>query len=117
MLFRSDIVALEHHRLPRNRLRRFDVDDRDVANDGIALFRRGEHRRRSGEQGESKNGEQRFHRGDLSYRSSLSLIPSGIQRPRPPRSEERRVGKECVSTVRSRWSPSPKKKTTILPTT
>src|SRR3546814_13162125 len=28
------------------------------------------------------------------------------------RSEERRVGKECVSTCRSRWSPSHKKKTT-----
>src|SRR3546814_12138548 len=26
------------------------------------------------------------------------------------RSEERRVGKECVSTGRSRWSPNPKKK-------
>src|SRR3546814_14800262 len=25
-------------------------------------------------------------------------------------SEERRVGKECVSTCRSRWSPSPEKK-------
>src|SRR3546814_12836047 len=25
----------------------------------------------------------------------------------PYRSEERRVGKECVSTCRSRWSPSP----------
>src|SRR3546814_15656473 len=24
----------------------------------------------------------------------------------PPRSEERRVGKECVSTCRSRWSPA-----------
>src|SRR3546814_19016332 len=28
-----------------------------------------------------------------------------FQLPRPPRSEERRVGKECVSTFRSRWSP------------
>src|SRR3546814_17452563 len=30
-----------------------------------------------------------------------------IMRPAPlqPRSEERRVGKECVSTCRSRWSP------------
>src|SRR3546814_13586383 len=28
------------------------------------------------------------------------------------RSEERRVGKECVSTCRSRWSPYPKKKKT-----
>src|SRR3546814_13119256 len=27
-----------------------------------------------------------------------------------PRSAERRVGKECVSTCRSRWSPSPLKK-------
>src|SRR3546814_1119073 len=26
---------------------------------------------------------------------------------RPDRSEERRVGKECVSTCRSRWSPYP----------
>src|SRR3546814_17585389 len=26
------------------------------------------------------------------------------------RSEERRVGQECVSTCRSRWSPEPKKK-------
>src|SRR3546814_11561970 len=29
-----------------------------------------------------------------------------------PRSEERRVGKECVSTCRSRWSPYHKKKKT-----
>src|SRR3546814_15559231 len=29
---------------------------------------------------------------------------------RPGRSEERRVGKECVSTCRSRWSPSHLKK-------
>src|SRR3546814_18768475 len=30
----------------------------------------------------------------------------------PWRSEERRVGKECVSTGRSRWSPYTSKKTT-----
>src|SRR3546814_15362523 len=30
----------------------------------------------------------------------------------PYRSEERRVGKECVSTCRSRWSPSHSKKNT-----
>ena len=28
-----------------------------------------------------------------------------VQDPLGPRSEERRVGKECVSTCRSRWSP------------
>src|SRR3546814_15146587 len=31
------------------------------------------------------------------------------------RSEERRVGKECVSTFRSRWSPSHSKKKKNLP--
>src|SRR3546814_13213085 len=35
--------------------------------------------------------------------------PGGIDAPAAcdqiPRSEERRVGKECVSTCRSRWSP------------
>src|SRR3546814_12624570 len=47
--------------------------------------------------------------------SPLSVLPfvvamlagMGIQRfiAAKPRSEERRVGKECVSTCRSRWSP------------
>src|SRR3546814_18196728 len=32
----------------------------------------------------------------------------------PDRSEERRVGKECVSTCRSRWSPYHKKKNTTI---
>src|SRR3546814_3020697 len=31
-------------------------------------------------------------------------LPGGVTYP--TRSEERRVGKECVSTFRSRWSPS-----------
>src|SRR3546814_19480942 len=35
-------------------------------------------------------------------RSAAPLVPSDIQRAR---SEARRVGKECVSTCRSRWSP------------
>src|SRR3546814_16825445 len=30
-----------------------------------------------------------------------------IRLAEPGRSEERRVGKECVSTCRSRWSPAP----------
>src|SRR3546814_14230234 len=36
-------------------------------------------------------------------------VPGGIghYRPRPTRSEERRVGQECVSTCRSRLSPYP----------
>src|SRR3546814_17448633 len=38
----------------------------------------------------------------------LPCLPQGRPRRRdgrPERSEERRVGKECVSTCRSRWSP------------
>src|SRR3546814_6525722 len=34
-----------------------------------------------------------------------SLSPILVSRNPSPRSEERRVGKECVSTCRSRWSP------------
>src|SRR3546814_6171174 len=41
--------------------------------------------------------------------SSLQADPSQSRPPasfrKPWRSEERRVGKECVSTCRSRWSP------------
>src|SRR3546814_17077630 len=40
-----------------------------------------------------------------------SYIPSAASTPRRP--EERRVGKECVSTCRSRWSPYHKKKTKL----
>src|SRR3546814_11804486 len=40
-----------------------------------------------------------IHGGALQYGSSASPMYGGA------RSEERRVGKECVSTCRSRWSP------------
>src|SRR3546814_6775396 len=39
------------------------------------------------------------------WRSSSSSRGSPIWKPASRRSEERRVGKECVSTCRSRWSP------------
>src|SRR3546814_16689514 len=38
------------------------------------------------------------------YRDSSGGLLRRIVQPEP-RSEERRVGKECVSTCRSRWSP------------
>src|SRR3546814_2319296 len=38
-------------------------------------------------------------------RTRLSLPTQALLRERGPRSEERRVGKECVSTCRYRWSP------------
>src|SRR3546814_17644185 len=33
------------------------------------------------------------------------LLKAIVDKEKPDRSEERRVGKECVSTCRSRWSP------------
>src|SRR3546814_3629667 len=51
-----------------------------------------------------------FERGGRNINTQFPEIglpnPTGsIQRLEEPRSEERRVGKECVSTCRSRWSP------------
>src|SRR3546814_13499395 len=54
---------------------------------------------------------------DKLYQARIALAGQGLPRAQPPgdsliaalpmgsRSEERRVGKECVSTSRSRWSP------------
>src|SRR3546814_12373335 len=45
----------------------------------------------------------------------VAHLPANPQEERPmtlSRSEERRVGKECVSTCRSRWSPYTSKKNT-----
>src|SRR3546814_1421552 len=48
----------------------------------------------------------------LLYSAAAMTIPENITRLHDgeERSEERRVGKECVSTCRSRWSPYHKKK-------
>src|SRR3546814_18786753 len=44
--------------------------------------------------------------GEVRFNESELLRPLSWRRPRMIfRSEERRVGKECVSTCRSRWSP------------
>src|SRR3546814_179077 len=43
----------------------------------------------------------RYVSDDASFGLDMSLWPANFTR----RSEERRVGKECVSTCRSRWSP------------
>src|SRR3546814_1701108 len=37
--------------------------------------------------------------------SHILIMPHSIDAESNKRSEERRVGKECVSTCRSRWSP------------
>src|SRR3546814_12693206 len=42
---------------------------------------------------------------DLVTADGRRAVSGDGDRLRSPRSEERRVGKECVSTCRSRWSP------------
>src|SRR3546814_19081736 len=60
---------------------------------GGAIFRLGDHASESA--------------GPWSYARAAGAPPVGFSR-----SEERRVGKECVSTCRSRWSPYHSKKQT-----
>src|SRR3546814_9498140 len=43
----------------------------------------------------------------ITIRGEAELQPQQITVPGDPSSEERRVGKACVSTCRSRWSPYP----------
>src|SRR3546814_12613155 len=51
--------------------------------------------------GTDANGERRTLAPDMPAYFHLTRDPQG----RDVRSEERRVGKECVSTCRSRWRP------------
>src|SRR3546814_12363469 len=77
----------------------------------------------------ARRGRQRRRQGRCLCRRSRTVTPrrgpagelpcgvAGIaDRALPGRSEERRVGKECVSTFRSRWSPyhSKQKKTIYI---
>src|SRR3546814_18339760 len=66
------------------------------------------------------DGRERIERGALEERD-LDIAREAMEAQEPalaldpvegrvPRSEERRVGKECVSTCRSRWSPYHSKK-------
>src|SRR3546814_20273734 len=55
-----------------------------------------------------KNAEHVDIQGSLEI-GARQLMKRHVDR-RQPRSEERRVGKECVSTCRSRWSPYHEKK-------
>src|SRR3546814_12479779 len=53
---------------------------------------------------------ERWRKESSPYRSRVQRLVKAAQRRLAdpfcgPRSEERRVGKECVSTCRSRWSP------------
>src|SRR3546814_18720902 len=52
--------------------------------------------------------DDRKDKAMLAYLEAENAYADGVMAPLKPlqdRSEERRVGKECVSTCRSRWSP------------
>src|SRR3546814_12572333 len=81
---------------------RLDVYPHDKANAPVLLFLHG-----GGFVGGDKSGDPLFYgnvgryfatHGFLTILANYRLAPAS-------RSEERRVGKECVSTCRSRWSP------------
>src|SRR3546814_206816 len=62
--------------------------------------------------GEVQNGTVLVRDGRIAAAGANVAVPSGVRTidakgatVTPGRSEERRVGKECVSTCRSRWSP------------
>src|SRR3546814_12388969 len=53
-------------------------------------------------------GDGKLYGIELAYNQPFTFLPSpldGFGAQASVRSEERRVGKECVSTCRSRWSP------------
>src|SRR3546814_12858964 len=77
----------------------------------------------SGEPGQAKNGSQQapagaFAQYDRFSRDTPAWSSSGPSRPPSHiahiRSEERRVGNECVSTCRSRWLTYPYKNNRII---
>src|SRR3546814_17682764 len=54
----------------------------------------------------ASGGVERRFRRPLDRQTQLaSCLAKFVEGAQPLRSEERRVGKECVSTCRSRWSP------------
>src|SRR3546814_11561581 len=60
-------------------------------------------RRRLG--GDAVRGQRRDRCGAIRLQRVDAEIDPRLPRQRRQRSEARRVGKECVSTCRSRWSP------------
>src|SRR3546814_15560316 len=74
----------------------------------------GERRDRGGRGGAPVRGRQGAHPAEQAFVRAADQPDMAVRPLNPPnmamalgRSEERRVGKECVSTCRSRWSPEP----------
>src|SRR3546814_11762520 len=89
-----------------------DVCSSDLVGVGVALAPGEDHLERLGhELVDHVEGvvaqEQRVAAGQATVRRVLVAAALGAVVRDRLRSEERRVGKECVSTCRSRWSPYP----------
>src|SRR3546814_19749292 len=80
----------------------------DVCSSDLATPLRGRGRRRSA--GRARPARPDAARPGPGRRATAARRPR-IARGEPPRSEERRVGKECVGSCRSRWSTYHSKKT------
>src|SRR3546814_12636609 len=65
---------------------------------------------RNGIRAAAHPGADRRDHPDRPGRPASSVAAASAASAAASRSEERRVGKECVSTCRSRWSPYHKKK-------
>src|SRR3546814_14761971 len=82
----------------------------DAAGAAPAAFERAASERSVAGEGElaAASGLHRVLVNDAADAAWISRMPDAVQHhlgDRALRSEERRVGKECVSTCRSRWSP------------
>src|SRR3546814_10992483 len=94
------MLALIDQRDPRHASPDKPLDTFHLAGDGCGNRPiepgRGHPLRPHPDQGKADGGDEAEPQGEPSHPAA---------KRRPTRSEERRVGKECVSTCRSRWSP------------
>src|SRR3546814_1500122 len=81
-----------------------DVCSSDLLGLGAYQVGKGQHRAQGSLAVLPAHGQERHAHLPPSLRRR-SVIDAPDDRLLPGRSEERRVGKECVSTCRSRWSP------------
>src|SRR3546814_11707332 len=87
----------------------------DVCSSDLLLVALGERHDRLGHGGGEEEGAAAFGRAVENFLQILAeahvehlvgfVQHDGLEAGKVERSEERRVGKECVSTCRSRWSP------------
>src|SRR3546814_13012970 len=101
-LFRSDHLR---RLLEDQRARRQAVEQKGAHEDGGLEIAGNTQAKQRDEVGAADGVVARLGASDALDRTLAEQLGPLRQAPRGVRSEERRVGKECVSTCRSRWSP------------